>query len=673
MAKQAAEAAAAGRYRAAADLYAKQAQLVSGTARLKALLEQADATLNDKRPLEALALAVQVERLAPAGDPHLLGALLRQARWTRDSGSAERAAILEKLEAFAADRRFIDFIISEIEWHADKGRTAQAVALAAKHGSRATDSRQRAVLRKLHGQHLSRQAAALFRAPGPPVEPILAVGRSFEQAGSRDEALAHYAEAARRLPPNGAAEALRRRAALLAAAGDHGAAAHTYRQALLGGVGQPAAWHAEVELELARALERNRRPDEALGIYRSLANRADQPESARIAQLALARSALERDRLDEAASLLATPLLQDPGSRREVRELLAAIEKKRTPVAALPANGNLDAADKLLSTARRQLADEDARAARATLQRILTAGKGHPRFAAAAILTASCERALDRPQEAQRLLQGLDGMRLSLPEQIDAALVQAEIHFFDQDQPARAWEVLQRLVASAPAAGESAEVRLRGASILFALGRAEEARAALAPLATDPAVAESTPPTPADRLLAITEGANLARVPDPRVPLLMAAGKHREALRLLARHGPARAGDEASAWRQLQTARCHNAMGNHKKALEAYGPFTRELSGSRWADSALLRMAVLQIGPLNDSRAGRRTLETLLAKHPQGEFAPRALLYLATLDQWAGRKASARAHAQKLLQNYPGTQEALYVQNQLLPQLTSKS
>lgn len=668
LSKQALEAAAAGRFRAASIYYAKIAQLESGSARLKALLAQADVTWKDKRVKEAISLAEQVERLAPTGDSLSLQALLRQARWTRDCNAANRPAILVKLESFTGNRHMLDFIISEIEWHAQAGRTAQAVALAVNISSQVTDSRHRSVLRKLHNQHLNEQADELLRAANLDEERLFAIGSGLEKADARDDALALYAQAAKRLPPNSASEALRRRAVLLSDQGDDDSAAQSFRQALQSGAGQTLSWRAEVGLELAHTLWRNRRRSEALALYRALANQKDQSEVSLHAQLALARAAFDQGKLDEAAALITPALRQDSHFATEARALLTAIEKKRTPAPAMQASNDIATAEKLLATARRQLAKDDANAAKVTLDSILTKGKVHPRFTAASILTASCERALGRPREAQRVLKALDSISIQVSEQIEAALVHAEIHLLDFNQPARALEVIQRLLESAPAAIDSTEVRLRYASILFVLGRGDEARATLALLATHP----KTPPSSADRLIAAAEQGASAQVPDLRVPLLMAADKHREALRILAKQGPARSGDEASAWRQLQIARCHSAIGEHKKALENYAPFIRELSGSRWADDALLRMAVVQIGPLNDARSGRFTLEALLNKYPQGDFAPRALLSLALLDKWAGRKSTARGLCEKLLQTYPGTQEAVYIETQLLPQLSAR-
>ncbi|MFA6960500.1 MAG: hypothetical protein WC205_07115 [Opitutaceae bacterium] len=143
--------------------------------------------------------------------------------------------------------------------------------------------------------------------------------------------------------------------------------------------------------------EAGRQPEEALSLFRSLAAQAEAPEVSRLTQL----GAVEQGKLDAAAALIVPPVLADPRSAPEARDLLAAIQKKKAGKTASAPDA------KLLVTARGQVKRGDSRAARVTLQKVIATGQSHPQFAAASLITASWERELGRPKDAVLLLEGL--------------------------------------------------------------------------------------------------------------------------------------------------------------------------------------------------------------------------------------------------------------------------
>ncbi len=73
-------------------------------------------------------------------------------------------------------------------------------------------------------------------------------------------------------------------------------------------------------------------------------------------------------------------------------------------------------------------------------------------------------------------------------------------------------------------------------------------------------------------------------------------------------------GTEEGAYALMQAGRCWNQLGQFRRALRCYELFLKQYQYSSWADDALLRAAVIHVGPLNDGKSGAKMYRTILER-----------------------------------------------------------
>ena len=221
-----------------------------------------------------------------------------------------------------------------------------------------------------------------------------------------------------------------------------------------------------------------------------------------------------------------------------------------------------------------------------------------------------------------------------------------------------------------------------GLSLLFQ-GLSKEAEAAILKAKETRKTGPPDPWDPLDRLLNVCAGdASLWPRQDTlrmdaktarwnRLADLLFAARDYEKARRHYEHVAKNATDrEAAARALLQAGRCWKQLRRYDKALDCFERFlTSPYDKSEFADDALLRAGVIYVGPLRQSRKGEELYETILEKHPGGDYAELAELYLCTLSYWDRDWKKALTMHEAFIKRYPRSDNSQFVMMERLPEI----
>ena len=308
-----------------------------------------------------------------------------------------------------------------------------------------------------------------------------------------------------------------------------------------------------------------------------------------------------------------------------------------------------------------------------------------PRRDLAVLRTGQCYARLGRERDAGKAWEdvvALSRQSTNAPYLSVALLSLGDLYLEQMGDPEGAVKWYERLQEECPGTSSATQAFEQVAFARLYQGRTDEARRMLRFMRLWVPRETNAPPDRIDRLLALCDGVGATNIL-PGMAARAAANRAGVQLRLgdlyfvgqqyaRARSTYDRAVSEGAtgedaAYALLQQGRCWMQLGDSERAQRCYAPFLDQYRKSQWADDALMRAAVVHVGPQNDLRAGVRVLRTLIERYPQGDMVELAYVRLGTLAYWQGDWREAVRVYREFLDLYPRSAYAPMVRNVRLP------